>query len=217
MKWLRILGLISTILILSFVIFKKAIKDSNKVIHVQLGTNNLFIPRLYFDDPFIIEKTAIRLIVKNTHFEPFTTPQKDFRNNPEKIRIMVELHPKKLGMDDTAKNMVNSLKASSFVEAKYGLVHQKQPEDEVQDFRDIWLDEENGKYVSLITCSDKLSDVSVPQCTQYLDYKNLRIENSFDKKLLPQWKAIKNRTLALFTDFETEASAKKLLEHVREE
>ncbi len=125
------------------------------------------------------------------------------------VRVLGTYHPNsKITFNDLTLVMIKHHKATEIVGEEYGLVHQKQPLGEVQDKWDMWLEREEDKYVSYITCSEKIIETDVPQCSQRLQLvPKLTLEISYDKRLLPHWRTIEYAVISMFNSFKSKEEA----------
>ena len=99
-----------------------------------------------------------------------------------------------------AKNQ-KTYSATVFVAEEYGLKHFTQPPEANQDNFDFWIEEKEGSIKNIISCSDQLTDNYIPHCRMGFRTSNLYYSISFNKRQLPDWRAIKNNSIALIEDW----------------
>lgn len=183
------------------------------LVHVTYGTEDLHVPRAYSFRPGTIGAESMFLQTFYPGLHVLLESWDELKQKDEHwkiIRMLVLYHPKsEISMHDlTVKMTEEHLKTTEIVGEEYGLIHKKQPESEIQDFDDAWLEKENGKYVSYINCSEKLNEISVPQCTHHFRInQKVAIQVSYDKRLLPEWKTIETNVLTLYDSFKSPDTA----------
>ena len=193
-------------------------KSRNEIVKVTLGQNTLFIPRLYFDSPFLVEESAIRLIVFNSDFDPLPDSPEMLWDHPDwdnHISMLMQAYPKPISIDQNANSLIKFFKAYKVIGEEYGLIRRAQQDGIPQDGDDIWLEKDRADSAikSFIVCREKYNEIVVPKCDQYVQFKGIHIQNNFDKRLLPEWKKIKDNTVSLIQSFENETSSQTLLQN----
>lgn len=191
--------------------------NSEDVSEVIMGDNVLYIPFVYFEIGAAGQNDSVLLKLKNVDFEPTNNDWNYVKSSAEReqdISILISRYLKAVPdnqMDIYTRKVIQTLSATEFVGKEFGLIHQAQPKDKVQDNNDIWLEELNGEYVSFVRCDDQIGKKYIPQCSQYFRVENTVFHNSFDKRLLPQWKKIKSNSRALFNSFQSKETALNFL------
>lgn len=183
------------------------------VVKGEIGGEYYYVPKDYFKiKGRYFADNNIYLIAMYPDFTPLTKKPQELWEEKQwyrNLRIIGFKGNLSIDFDEFAKKNIENLKAYETIGEEYGLIHNKQPEPYVQDHYDIWLEKQDEKYTTFITCTEQLTESSVPQCKQhfFLD-ENLRLRISFDKRLLPHWKNIKEKTIKMFESFESEEAAR---------
>ncbi|PCJ99992.1 MAG: hypothetical protein COA45_04040 [Zetaproteobacteria bacterium] len=193
-------------------------EPSNDVVIKQgvIGGKKYYVPEMYFKmKGGAISLDSIYVSAMYPTFTPMLEDHKKLRKEKEwyrNVRILASYRKNLINPDEVTKIMIKNLKAFEVVGEEYGLIHQKQPEEYVQDKRDMWLDKVDGHYVSYISCSDKILETDVPQCSHTIYVNSFSVGISYNKVLLPHWKEIKRNVLEMFESFEYEHSARAYIE-----
>lgn len=185
----------------------------DEIVHGVVGGSQYFVPKVLFILPNRhLQDDGIYIRTMYPDFTPVLEEQIDLLRKGEwyrNIRILASARGSNISFDEFAKGMQGHFKAFEYVSTEYGLLHHKQPEGYVQDHSDVWLEEVDGKYVSYISCSETTLKNDISRCSQNFFLKEgLRLKVSYNKKLLPYWKDIKDKTLELFKSFSSEEAAK---------
>ncbi|PCJ99993.1 MAG: hypothetical protein COA45_04045 [Zetaproteobacteria bacterium] len=194
-------------------------EPSNDIVIKQgvIGGKKYYVPEQYLKmKGSAISSDGIYVRAMYPNFTPVLKDPKELRGEKEwyrSVRILAKKRNSNIEFNVFAEGKIKNLKAFEIVGEEYGLIHQKQPEEHVQDHDDIWLEKNNDEYVSLINCSEKIIETDVPHCQMQIFYKSkFRIKASFNKVLLPHWKEIKRNVLEMFDSFEYEHSARAYIE-----
>jgi hypothetical protein len=208
--------LLLTILLLGCLPEGKATNDY-KIVEGRIGQQNFYIPKIYFaqEGTRKIGEKDFYIRAMYPDFSPLTESSEEIRKRGEwykNISILSHLYPKPRPMDKFAKDNIEYLKATEFVSTEFGLIHQTQPPNQIQDLDDVWVEKNGDEFVSFIQCNEKLDEFSVPQCSQFIQIEGLTVKSRFDKRLLPEWKAIKENVIALHESFKSAESAQKFIQ-----
>ena len=190
-----------------------------KIVQGNIADKTFFIPEGYFQikaAPF--GENSIYLQTMYPDFLPLEKESLEYWREGvwwKNVSILGQYHPNStLTNNDFAKKQIEFLKAFEIVGEEYGLLHQKQPKEYIQDKKDVWLDKSNGVVSSTIMCSESLIENDFPQCSQnYYLFPKFRLRISFDKRLLKNWEEIDQLVRDLFDSFETPEKAKSFLEN----
>lgn len=190
--------------------------DAPQILKGKIGGEEYFVPKAYF----ILKskgkpvEDSIYVRAMYPHFEPRNKSERELRREGEwfrSVRILASLVPKP-NLEAFLNSRIKFTNATYKKGKIYGLIHRTAPPDNQNDHGDLFIENENGEFVSFIGCTKKHSSSSVPQCEHFITYKHqFSLNISYDKKLLPHWKHIKQQTFALLKSFETEPSAREFL------
>lgn len=106
---------------------------------------------------------------------------------------------------------VHLFKASNVVGEQYGLSHQTQPDDIKNDWDELWIERKNGHLISYISCRKEYAEGVVPYCAHHFWDNRFDYKVSYDKRLLPEWRLIRENVLALMGSFESEEAARAFI------
>lgn len=192
-------------------------KSAIQIVEGRIGGKTYYVPKLYLKlKTNNLSKDSIYIGVMYSSYTPILEAPNDLWKKKEWYRnLKILAHDMKtpISFDTFAKGATAYLSATEVVGEEYGLIHQKQPEGYVQDHYDIWFEKIDNRYASYITCSEKLTESSVPQCNQNFFYKDrLHVEVTYNKVLLSKWKEIQENVTELFDSFESKQTAQKYLE-----
>ncbi|WP_154667824.1 hypothetical protein [Leisingera caerulea] len=210
-----------SLFLLLFLLPGAACKDESRytdeVVKGVVGKRDYFIPKSYFNKsvpPFTDNKIHLR-----TYFPSFLPRDEQERINKEtpwwtNLSILAsEVQNGSIEFNASALKSVEYLDASHFVENFFGLEHYRQPNGTNQDRYDVWYEKsEDGQIISYLTCSEKLADISVPQCTHYYRHHDIQIQLNYDRRLLPSWREIKANVLAVFDSFSSREAATQFIQ-----
>ncbi len=208
------------ILIFSLGILCSCLPDSSaqneiKIIHANIGGQDLYIPKQYvsFRHTSIGPEAALlQAWYPGSAIVPGNTKELWQQGQWWKnVMILASKRgPKKITFDEWAHKSTEHFEATEIVENEYGLIHRTQPKGANQDAYDLWTEEKNGEILSYITCSEKMTEISVPQCSQFMYWKDrLWLKIDYDARLLPEWKTIQNNIELMFISFEDHESSKE--------
>lgn len=189
--------------------------DNVEIIQTHLDDHQFFVPKAYLHRRGKILDTSILLSAMFPEFVPIQDDPQNLWKQGEwhkNVDVQIRNVPKPAGAKESAKITVNSLKALEISSVEYGLIHQTQPKDVTSDLWDVWLEKgQDGEVFSYTTCTEKLTQESVPQCSHHMYWNKFHVQTDFDKRLLPEWKKIKDNTLALLESFRSEETARVFL------
>jgi hypothetical protein len=186
--------------------------DNVELVQGRLDGHLLFIPEPYFARGLKdFSDGTITLEVEYPSLQPLVkTPQQMWEQGEKwkHIRILIQEIQSTQSIAKSIEERIEFFKAYEIVGNEYGLVHRTQPKEYIQDKWDIWVEQENGSDLSYITCTEKLSPISVPQCTHHIKTDNFYITLHYNKKLLPNWRFISEGFLATMDSFRGGTTAK---------
>lgn len=191
-------------------------EHSYKIIAGEVNGKIYHVPEAYFALPGdSISGDSIYVVAMYPEFSPPMEKPKELSKKGlwyKNVTILLLKRKSSTSFDEFAKGMIDHHKAFEVVKEEYDLIHQKQPKDEIQDNKDLWLERNSSnEFVSYISCSEKLNETSMPKCTHNYFNNDFRFKVSFDKRFLAEWKSIKRNTLALLESFESETTAESFL------
>lgn len=129
------------------------------------------------------------------------------------VMILVSMrHDTTIPFDKGTKSSIKYLRATEFAGDEYGLQHYTQaPDDHNQDLYDVWLEKDNDFIISRITCTEKISELSKPNCTHYFFWNDLSAKITFDRRFLSDWKTINQNVTSMLESFQSPESAQTFL------
>ncbi len=141
-------------------------KDIQKI---SISGTMLCIPQNYIkgrDDP---TNSTVPIQTMYPDFLPLEKRPNEYWKEGEwwrQVSILLSHIRTTLTYEELAQKKIDVLKAYKVVGLEYdGLLHRTQPEGEVQDIQDLWVELDNNKVaIAYIACSEKLTDISNPQC-----------------------------------------------------
>lgn len=194
---------------------------NTRIIEGQINDVTYFIPENYFvptSKSILHDSFYLRAIYPQ--FAPITIDMQtlwDLNLQHRKIDILAQYAPNALPPDQFVKSVIDGTwKAYEIVGEEYGLIHQTQPEGYNQDNHDMWIEKKDRSYVSYVNCSKKLSEISVPHCSDHFFKDGFHVKVNFDKRLLPEWKIIREKTIDLIDSFHSPESAKEFIRQATE-
>ena len=114
----------------------------------------------------------------------------------------------KINPEKSLQSQITRFKAFKVVGEQYGLIYRTQPENIKNDHDELWVEKDkSGKVVSRIQCKKKYHETVIPQCSHRFYSENFKYKVSYDKRLLPEWKLIRENVLALMASFESHQAA----------
>lgn len=201
--------------------------DTAKIVTGEIDGQTYYVPEVYFvpvapgmSGP---KDFSIYLQVLYPEFSPLLEPTQNLWTRGESyryIRILAKYNQgKKFKYASGAAQarldaIIRGRKNNQVVGEEYGLIHQTQTPDGIQDFDDVWIEKKDNRIVSHITCGEKILKTDVPQCVHWTYWDNFFVEIYYDKRLLPEWKRVQEEARALFDSFKSEQTARTFL-HAR--
>ena len=174
--------------------------QTSQIRHAKLGQTDLYIPSEYLK----FRHTSIgpeAILIQAWYPGSAIVPSNDINDLFKQglwwkqVRVLLLLRrDANIDFDESSKKSTKHLHATALVGDEGGLMHYTQPPGAVQDLYDLWLEyNPEGKIISRTTCSEKIIKLDRPQCEMTLLFnKDISLGIAFDKKLLPEWKTIKN-------------------------
>jgi hypothetical protein len=223
-KLRRILRVLTVVLIVSGVVgalfgvykrfnpdlpYVQALENSESltsvVRHIRINGVDLWVPVAYFKTmiPPPGEQDAALLITLHPEFEPLKESQARIWEKGEWHRhvmiLILSLSGKKT-INELFTSLSQAFDATELQGIEYGLNAYSQPKG-IVNARELWLEGDESAPVSLIVCSKQEGETSHPQCTHYIKHAQLEYNISYDKKLLPHWREIRDKTNDLISRF----------------
>lgn len=194
---------------------------TDEVIERVVGGHTVFVPKEYLK--FRTSSVGTRSMLIHAWYPGAAPPPSgdsfDLRENQgiwwKNISILATtgIHPTKT-FDTFARQTTEHLSATVYVGEEHGLQHFTQEADGNPDAKDIWFEKSSDEIKSFIRCSDKITDLSVPQCEHVLWFaRDYRIHINYNRKLLPQWKVIRSNVLAMLDSFSSRASSTQFIQN----
>lgn len=188
----------------------------NKIIKKHIGEKIYYIPKGYFklkDQAKDGEEKSIYVWAMYPNFSPLPASPTTLRregvwfNNILILASFIE-NPKK--SNKHLESVIKRNKATETSKDKYlGLIHKHQSKETFDpSWDDIFIEMKDEEIISFISCGHKDSEITVPQCQQKLWLGNFMTSISYNKKLLPHWKEIKDKTIGLLESFENPEAAR---------
>ena len=189
-------------------------KEDIKIISGYLGKEQFFIPKEYFKQGIAnFNGGTISLQMIQPEFLPIQKSHSQMLQDGEHtklIRVLANEQRSFRDFSDNISDQIDHLKAYEQVGIEYGLVHLKQPKEEVQDFWDMWIEREGKRNISYIYCNDDNS-VPFPQCTHSMREQGVYIQVHYDKRNLPDWKKIQAGVVNTMRSFKGADTAREIL------
>ena len=198
--------LIITVLFLQACLPEKA-GNKVEILETRIGKQTLYIPKAFFKPGFegSSGKTSV-IEILFPDFTPLIKSKKDMWEKGERtqyLRALINELTTEKSFTEVATGSVDYLDAKELVGNEYGLLHYTQPDGAVKDMYDVWFDKDGNEIVSYLTCSEKILETDVPQCRHRFWTDDFRITMSYDKRLLKEWKEIKNGIVQLINQFQS--------------
>ena len=196
--------------------------ESSPVTHAAVGNQNFFIPKEYLDFGHTSagpESALLQAWYPGSYFVP-DEPQMDLVKKKlwrKQVRILFGVLPETAPPFDTvARKMQGHFKSDDFIGHEYGLSHYIN--DAPNKARNVlWQEtDKNGSILSYITCSEKDSEISVPQC-QYHGRFNQKysLKISYHRDFLPEWRTIRYNVTAMMNTLNNPESAIAYAQEIR--
>lgn len=210
------------ILIFTFTLAACDQGDKAQIYHAKIGEHDVYIPREYvrFGTTSIGTEAAL---LQTWYPGGAIVPGKledlwKKGENWKSVRVLINDLILDQSFDEFSKKSTPIFNATELVENQYGLVHMTQPQGKVKDHWDIWYEKEDGKNISYITCTEKITQTSVPQCMHnFFMSPGFSVTITYDKKLLPEWKTIQANVKSMVDSFrDPETSKESILERLQE-
>jgi hypothetical protein len=203
---------------------KQLSADTAKIVKGEIDGQTYYVPEVYFvpmasrmSDP---KSFSIYVQVLYPEFSPILELTQNLWTRGESYRYIHILakHNQGKKFDHASEAAQTRLDASirgrkttQVVGEEYGLLHQTQTPDGIQDFDDVWIEKIDDRIISHITCGEKILKTDVPQCVHWTYWGNFFMEVYYDKRLLPEWKGVQEKARALFDSFKSEKTARAFL------
>lgn len=195
--------------------------DNIQIVEGEIGGKKYFVPDAYlFPLTTQVGPESMYLQVHYPTFVPLTETTEEMWKKGEmwkSFRLLISHMPQpKTDFHEFSIEMTKGKAATKLVGNEYGLTHKTQREDlntpSLWQLQDVWFEEENGKYLSYITCTEKILETDNPICTlNFRTDANLSYKITFNKHILPHWNEIKTSSIALVESFKSPESAKNYL------
>ncbi len=188
----------------------RAASDEIKIVEAVVGGKRLYVPDVYlkFGHTSLGAKTGfIQAYYPGSAPVP-GDPQELWEQGEwqeKNIRIRFTHYPKSnpIGSVETA---IEHHKTNKTLGREFGgLLHVTQEEEENDWKNDIWI--EDRKTGSFISCSEEQYEGGNPQCSHRFYMDRISFKISYSKKLLPEWKTIKQNAFDLYESFQNPESA----------
>jgi len=156
---------------------------------------DLWIPRDYFEPKFVnASEEDFGLAVRHDDFSAVN--MKNRSNTDINIGIANPKYYKPI--DESFKLYMGSFETQLNKGQQFGLTYFTKKPGNPKRWGEIWLEKSGERIESFITCSQ---DMPFDQCTQNFMYGPLHIVVWYDKRLLPEWKKIEEKTIQLIESF----------------
>jgi hypothetical protein len=190
-------------------------KDGIRIIEGELGGKKLFIPADYFESGMTnFSDGTITLQVQQPEFLPLSKRPVQMWADGEQtkyVSMLVEKRRLKTGYDEYIRGRIDFYEASKVVGEEHGLLHMRQPDGQVQDRDDLWVERNRDQYVSYIACSEHITENDVPQCSHSFEVEGVNIFMHYDKRNLPDWKKIQVGVAKMIESFRSPETAREAL------
>ena len=183
-------------------------KTSNDpVSKINIDGQRLCIPRTFVkgsDDP---NNNTVPIQTMYPNFLPLQKKAMDYWDEGiwwQNVSFLIMPPSKVQPYDKIIQNKIRRKNATLIAGEEFGLEKRGKPADTkggALDSGDLWFEKEGEDIISIISCSKKHSDNSKPQCENVFVHQGVFVDMSFDKRLFPHWKDIKDKTTALIDSF----------------
>lgn len=176
----------------------------NRINHYKIGGQDFYIPQKYLNFSYTSAGGDSALIQMWYPGDmPVPGSSKELFQSGEwykNVRLLFTFPPK----PNPAGSVQHSLKfnkADRKVGVEHGLVHYTQSNDHDRIFRrDVWVEEDEQG--SQIECSKKTDeDDPVQLCSHYFYKNDVHFKVTYDQRLFPDWKHIKESVVELYDSF----------------
>lgn len=187
------------------------------IIHAKLGNHDLYIPEPYlkFRHTSVGEDSVLlQAWYPGSGIAPGDSSIDLAKEGIwwRQVRILMNYHHHPASVETLLDSQIQHLKAFEVVGIEHDLVHRRQPDGHIQDHRDVWVEEKDGRPDSFITCSERLIATDYPQCKHYiLTSENIWLGVSYDRRFLPKWQLIKKNVEEMFESFQSPDTAKEFI------
>lgn len=190
-----------------------------EIVHTKLGNSDLYIPKPYLR--FGHTSIGPESILMQAWYPGSDVVPGQGDNLAElwqqgegwkSVRILMSKKDSSISFDEFFEKSTGYLEATELVGLEYGLIHKTQPQGAVKDKYDVWHDEKDGKILSHITCSEKITPTSRPQCSQFLFISpDVWMMISYHKELLPEWRTVQENVISLWKSFSSEKNSREFI------
>ncbi|WP_143056933.1 hypothetical protein [Nitrosomonas marina] len=196
---------------------EKACTKNIELTHAVLNQHSLYIPLEYLK--FIHtsvgnESALLQTWYPGGNIVPNGTPLEFIKEDVwwKNIRVLITSKRSAIPFGEFAQKTITHLEATELVGNEYGLIHYKQPENEVQDHSDVWVEKNEKNTVSYIICSEHITKNDRPQCeNHFFMNEKFWIKISYSRKLLSDWKNLKDNVINMIDSFEKPDTAQFFL------
>ena len=182
-------------------------EDEHKLYELTAGDVTLTIPRTYTAPIYKVSKGGVWLYLSLPDFKPMEVGKGELNevlDRGEAVGVSILKTPDYKNKEIAATSALKKNKADSKVGDSGGLVHYNQSDALYAANADVWIDK-SDKY-SYIVCSDPenakgAGRKSIPTCSHYIYRDDFYILLYYNKPLFSDWRAMKDKTLALYQGF----------------
>ena len=182
--------------------------------HARIMGHPFYIPDAYLSAPYtsIGNESALIQAWYPGNLPVPGDPNKLWKQGEwhKNVRILITYVPKP-SIERVLEARLETRHATKVVGEEYGLIHQTQPEGQVADHDDLWIERESGKLKSFISCSEDFV-ANVPQCKHMMNIESFSLKIHYNKNLLPHWNLIRDNVVSLFDSFSSAETAQAYFE-----
>jgi len=214
-KIFLIIGFLASLVFLGIVLnAKNTLQEQGIISNPQMETEGIYkkfisgseycVPRSYLRSGSDDKSESLLLYVVFPEMKPDTDgyySQEEGGIGYNRLKVLILSQKDMRPLEEVAEERKEFLQVKSVATDTEGLNFFKQPENASNDSGDLYTEEKEGRLLSYIACSKEITSISVPQCVQSRFYKNLSLQITYDKRLLPEWKSMDDKTTDLIDSF----------------
>jgi hypothetical protein len=178
-----------------------------QVWRTEMAGNVLWIPALYYS-PAIYEAKTDDVLLRALYPDLGIVKDSDglYRRNEQFkiIRMLVSRVRSNVPLEIVINDRIDRYETNNNKGVQYGLEYLTQMPNNPKDWGELWIEMDGEKKMSFIDC-DKVGvgSIAIPQCSHQFILNGIFFDIGYDKKQLPNWKEIRDKSVALFEGFKT--------------
>lgn len=192
---------------------KKA--DAPEIVETVVAGQKLCIPREYIKIPNDPNDSTVPIQTMYPDFLPLEKRPNEYWKEGEWWRhVDILIMPKSQfkSFDEIVANKIEFYGATLVQGLEHGLEKRAKPDNTTGarlDRGDLWFEKNGADVVSIVQCTKKHNKKTNPQCQNHFLIDSSFISVFYDKKLLPHWKEIKTKSIALIDSFDCKSRTQR--------